>query len=232
MTELAQMFYDPPKVYAAIRERKIWLPAFVAVALLTLISSILIINLVGMQTITRKQLESNQRVARQMGQEKIDEAVEKSDTPVRKAIGYCVAVIGISLYLLVVSAIFMGLMNVMDAKLSYTQSLGTLAYSAFPFSLITAFMSGLILLLAADRAELNLQNLIPFNPAAFMDAATASKPLYALASSMDLLSFGQIGLIGFGYSKVSGKSFAQCVGVVAALWAVYVLLKTGLSALF
>lgn len=81
-------------------------------------------------------------------------------------------------------------------------------------------MSGLILLLASDRAELNIQNLIPFNPAAFMDAAKVSKPLYSLASSIDLLSFGQIALIGFGYSKVSGRSFAQCAGAVTALWAV------------
>lgn len=232
MTELARMFYDPSKVYAAIKERKLWLPAFAAVALLALVSSMLIIQMVGMQTITRKQLESNQRIARQMGQEKIDEAVAKSDTPVRRGIGYGVAVLGASLYLLVVSALCMGLLNMMDARMSYPQSLGILAYSAFPFSLITAIMSGLILLLAADRAELNLQNLIPFNPAAFMDAATTSKPLYSLASSMDLLSFGQIGLISFGYSKVSGRSFAQCLGVVGALWAVYVLLKTGLSALF
>ncbi len=231
MLELAQMFYDPPKVYAAIRERMLWLPAFLAIVLITLTSSILVINLVGMQAITRKQLESNSRIAEQMGQQKIDEAVAQSDTPGRKAIGYSMAAIGSALYLVVVSAIFMGVLSAMGSKLNFKQSLGTLAYSAFPFSVITVFMTALILLLSGDRAELNVRNLIPLNPGAFMDP-TQSKPLYSLASSIDVLSFAQIGLIGYGYSKVSGKSFTQCVVIVIALWAVYVLLKTGLSALF
>lgn len=231
MLELAQMFYDPPKVYAAIRERMLWLPAFVAVILLTLTSSLVVIQLVGMQTITRKQLESNTRIAEQMGQEKIDEAVAKSDTAGRKAIGASIAVFGGGLYLVIVAAIFMGVLNAMGAKLSFKQSLGAMSYSAFPFSVIAVFMTTLILLLTSDRAELNLQNLIPLNPGAFMDPAK-SKPLYSLASSMDLLSFGQIAMIGYGYSKVSGQTFGRCVGIVIALWAVYILLKAGLAALF
>lgn len=57
MLELVQIFYEPLKVYAAVRERKLWLPAFIGVILLTLLSSFLVIQLVGMQTITRKQLD-------------------------------------------------------------------------------------------------------------------------------------------------------------------------------
>lgn len=231
MLELVQIFYEPLKVYAAVRERKLWLPAFIGVILLTLLSSVLVIQLVGMQTITRKQLEANPRMVQQLGQEKIDQTVAQSDTPGRKALGYGFAVVGGAAYLLLVSAAFMGILNMMDARLSYPQSLGALAYSAFPFSLVTALMSGLILWLSSDRAELDLRNLIPLNPAAFMDPA-ASKPLYSLASSMDLLSFGQIAMIGLGYSQVSGRSFTKCVSVVIALWTVYVLLKTGWSALF
>ena len=110
--------------------------------------------------------------------------------------------------------------------------LGATAYAWFPYYILVTAMTLLIITLSADRSDLNFKNLVATNVGAFLDPQTTSKPLYSLASSLDLLSFLLLGFLAYGLSKVSRAKTGTCFAIVIGVWAVYVLCKTGMAALF
>jgi hypothetical protein len=65
--------------------------------------------------------------------------------------------------------------------------------------------------------------------AAFVNKAETSKGLYALFTSLDLLSFIEIGLLSFGFSKLTKAGFGAGLGAVGGIWVLYVFSKMALS---
>ncbi len=59
-----------------------------------------------------------------------------------------------------------------------------------------------------------------------------SKPLYALAGSLDLFSFWLIALLSIGFGAVIRKPASSAAWAIVILWAVYVAGKCALAALF
>jgi hypothetical protein len=53
--------------------------------------------------------------------------------------------------------------------------------------------------------------------------------MYALLTSLDLLSFIEIGFLSFGFSKLTKSGFFGGLGAVLSLWILYVLSKMALS---
>lgn len=232
MSGLLQIFYEPGKVFERVREKCVWLTPFIATVLVITLSAALAVSLIGMETIMRKQMESNPKMAEQLGQQKVDQMIRDANTPTRKALVFVTSAVGATIYLLVISGVFTGLLSLMSAKVNYKQVLGATAYAVFPLAVIGCVMSALIIFLSNDRSELDMRNLIALNPGAFLNKESTSKPLYSIASSLDLLSFGQIAMVSYGLSKVSGVTFAKCLLMVVLLWGIYVLGKAGVAAAF
>ncbi len=232
MLGLMQIFYEPGKVFARVREKGEWLIPFLAVSLTIMATSAVAVNLIGMENMVRKQIESNPKLAEQLGPEKVDKMIRDSNTPARKALVYVAGGAGGAIYLLVIAGLFTGLLSLMSGTAKYKQVLGASSYALFPFTVVALVMSTLIILFSNDRGELNVRNLIALNPGAFLDKETTRKSLYSLASSLDLLSFGQIAMLSYGLSKVSGVALTKCVMIVVVLWGIYVLGKAGLAAVF
>jgi hypothetical protein len=231
MMALIEIFFSPGKVFEQVREKSMFLPAFFGVVLASLASAVIVINLIGLETITRKQIESNPRAVEQLGPEGVEKRVQAANTPAIKALSYAIPVIGSTVVLLAAAGLFLGLLSIFGAKVNYLQVLGATAYAWFPFSVLLGVMSCVIILLAPDRAELDLRNLTATNPGAFMSRETTGKALYSFATSMDVIVLAQIAFISYGLSKVSGLSFGKCVMVVGGLWLIYVLGKTGIAAM-
>ena len=232
MLGLIEIFYAPGKVFERVRDRGGWFIPILAVVLLGLCAVSVLLNLVGMETMARKQIESNPRAMEQLGPEGVEQRVRAANSPMIKGLYYAAPLVVTPLTLLACSGLFLAGISVVGGNARFSRVLGATAYAWFPYSLLTTAMMTLVLTLAPDRTDLNFQNLIATNVGAFLDPKTVSKPIYSIASSIDLLSFGLIGLLGYGLSKVSGLAFGRTVMVVILIWAVYVLAKTGLSAMF
>lgn len=208
-----------------------FIPALVAVMLLTIASFAVVANMVGMETLTRKQLESSSRTA-SLTQEQKDAAIAQSGTPMRLYLGYGAAGVGSVIVLLIIAGISLGGLAAAGGKPKFAQVLGAVSYAAIPFSVLSLVMTTAILFASPDRESLDFNNLIATNIGAFLNKETTGKLLYSLAGSLDLISFAHIGFLGYALSKVSKLSFSTCVMLVIGMWAIYVVCKAGLSSLF
>jgi hypothetical protein len=80
--------------------------------------------------------------------------------------------------------------------------------------------------------NLNPQEALQANATLFLDRAAVARPLYALVGSLDLVSFWQIGLLAVGFAVASRREVKKAMWGVAVPWALLVLGKVVLAALF
>jgi hypothetical protein len=117
------------------------------------------------------------------------------------------------------------------AELRYPQSLGVVVWTFAAYALVT---TPLILLVMSLRGEWSVdpQAAIQANAAALLDRASASKPLYAMATSLDLFSLWVLFLLSTGYAAAAKVRRGAAAWGVVVPWAVFVLGKGALAALF
>jgi hypothetical protein len=220
-----EIFYQPGKLFASLETRRgAWVAPLLLGLLLTTVATVMAIKLIGMETIIRQRLQNTQMTPEQMQQ-----ALTQANSPAILYISYASPVVVGALALLVVAGLLtiFALVGSKQPKFSTNFSMVTLAY--FPYTLVVSLMTVLVLLAAPDRSVLDINNLLATNVAAFMDKETTSKGLYALLSTFDILSFVEIGLLSYGFSKVNRTSFGFGLFAVLTLWMLYVLIRVGLS---
>jgi hypothetical protein len=228
MMALFEVFYQPGKLFASLPGRRgVWIAPLLLGMLLSLCTTYVAVQKIGMDTIVRQQLESN----RNMSPEQMQQALNNANSPVIVYFIYgAVLFAGVLLPIVIAGALsIFALMGSQQPKFSTMFSMVTLAY--FPYSLIAALMTILVVFVSPDTSVLDIQNLLSTNVAAFMNKETTGKALYAFLGSVDILSFGEIGLLAYGFSKITRSSFFFGVFSVGTLWAIYVAVKVGLSLL-
>ncbi len=228
MTALFEVFYRPAYLFRSLPERKAaWVLPLILNCLLLLLVSWLVPHFVGRENVVRQQLEGFG-----MSPEATQQAIAKSGSPGRVYTGYAGAVIATAVILLIVSVALwaFSMMTSRTPKFADMFSMVNLAF--FPYWLVTAAMTALILIASPDPASLNIKNLIATNVAAFMDKNSVSKGLYSLLSSIDILSFALIGLLSLGFARLTRVSFFFGLAATLGLWAFYVSCKMAISLLF
>jgi hypothetical protein len=228
MMAIFEVFYQPGKLFASLPGRRgVWVAPLLLGMLLTLCTTYVAVQKIGMDTIVRQQIESN----RNMSPEQMQQALNNANSPVIAYLIYgAVIFAGILLPIIIAGALsIFALMGSQQPKFSTMFSMVTLAY--LPYTLITALMTILVVFVSPDTSVLDIQNLLSTNVAAFMNKETTGKALYAFLGSVDILSFGEIGFLAYGFSKVTKSSFFFGVFSVGTLWAIYVVFKVGLSLL-
>lgn len=108
------------------------------------------------------------------------------------------------------------------------------AMSAWVFG-ATGLVSVPLLLLTLylkDDWTLNPQEVLQANPSLFFERGDVPTFLFSLLSSLDLFSFWMIALLALGFGLSARRGFGSAVWGVAVPWAVYVLAKSALSAVF
>jgi hypothetical protein len=65
-----------------------------------------------------------------------------------------------------------------------------------------------------------------------LDKSTAAKPLWALATSIDVFVLWHVFLIAVGFGVACRKSTGSAIWGVGTAWAIFVLCKVGLAAIF
>jgi hypothetical protein len=223
-----EVFYQPGKLFASLPERRgAWIAPLIIGLLVTLLTVSVAVNKIGIQTIVRQQIES----ASNMSPEQQQQALERSNSPAVKYLIYGVACVGSVVAPLVISAGLMifGLMATRQPKFSTMFSMVTLAF--LPYGVVVSLMTILVLFASPDTSALDFNNLLSTNVAAFMNKETMSKGLYSLLMSIDVLTFAVMGMLAYGFSKITRSSVFFGFVSIGCLWAVWAVIKMGLSLL-
>jgi len=223
-----EVFYQPGKLFASLEQRRAaWVAPLIVGLLLTLGTTVAAIRTIGMDTLARQRLQ-NMRLS----PEQMQIALDRANSPAQLYITYAGVIVGGTVALLVIAGLLtlFALVGSKQPKFSTNFSMVTLAY--FPYTLVVCVMSVLVLLVAPDRSVLDVNNLLATNVGAFMNKDTMSSGLYTLLSSVDILSFAEIGLLSYGFAKVNRSSISFGLFAVLSLWFVWVLIRMGISFLF
>ncbi|MEP6714516.1 MAG: hypothetical protein ABJC09_03015 [Terriglobia bacterium] len=225
MKSLLEIFYSPGAVFAGLPERRAaWIAPLIANCLVILLMTVLVPHYLGRANMMRRQLENLH-----LPSERVEAAIAGANSPGRVIGGYVGAVVATAVVLLVIAGVMFafGLMTRRAPRFATMFSMVSLAF--FPYWLVTTLMTAAVLMTAADPAALDAQNLLATNAGAYMDRNALAKGLYSLMTSLDVLSFVEIGLLSYGFAKVTRVSVFYGLAAVLGLWLLYVSTKMAIS---
>jgi len=226
---LVGVFFSPGDTFADIARQ----PSFIAPLIILSLASIAVTETmlakIGIERIIRQQIEHSGR-ASSMSPEQMQQAVEQG-ARIGGIVTHVIGVIALPIFLVIIAAVGMLIMSaIFGSPVGFKTALSITCYASI-VSLLGSIMA-IALILFGDPEHFNPQSPMPTNPGFFLDPGT-SKPLVAVAGSLDIFSFWMIALLAIGFSATSGKK-AKTTSVFLvffALWAVVVLIKVGIAAL-
>jgi hypothetical protein len=225
MKALIEVFFQPGKVFAGLPERRAaWVAPLLVNTILLLISTAVTVNVMGMDLIMRQRLAGSS-----MSPEQMQLAMERAASPAALYFTYGAVLVAIPAVLMIIAGVLFafGMMTSRAPKFGSMLAMVNLAF--FPYYVVTVLMTTLVMIAAPDKSALDINNLLATNVGAFVSKSETSKGLYALYTSLDLLSFLEIGFLAFGFSKLTKAGFAAALGAVGTLWFLYVISKMALS---
>lgn len=221
---LTGIFFEPGRVFEALRSRPRFLIAGIILVLLTIGVTAVLFQRVDMGEFIRQEMDRSPRNAEMPPQQK--EMAVKFGKIVAGVIVPVFVVIeiaaGAALYLLGVLAF--------GGSIGYKQSLAVWVYSSLPPAVLGTIVAVLVLFLKAPDT-IDPRHLLVTNPGAFMNPE-ASPALTALLSQFDLLRFYGMFLAAIGLRKVAKISSGSAWAIVILLWLIWGILVVGKTAIF
>jgi hypothetical protein len=231
---VANTFTAPSKTFEDIKRghRSWWLPLII-IAVVSYMLFAVVSYKIGMQNVVNNQIRLDP---------KAEERMAKA-TPEQREMG-----IKISLYItegifianpaLVLGGIALlslglwGTINfVFGGKATYGSILSVWMFSTLPT--IVKTLLGIVVIFAGGEPDtFNIKNFAPTNVAAFAfpNPAEANRALYALASSLDVVTIWTLVLLGMGTAIVAGVKRTSGYIAVFGWWAIFVLIGVGWAA--
>jgi hypothetical protein len=223
-----EIFYQPGKAFSSLEGRRgAWVLPFLLGVICLVGTTITVVHFIGLETITRQALANTR-----LSPEQMQIAMNRATSPSQVYVTYAGALVtGALSYLLIAGLLTVfALMGSKNPKFGNNFSMVCLAF--FPLRLVIFVMTLLVLVVAQDPKSLEATNLLATNVGAFVDREKVGGGLYAILSQLDVLSFVEIGLLAYGFSRVNKTSLSLGLVAVVSLWAIYVLLRAGLAAVF
>lgn len=178
----------------------------------------------------RNQIQESGR-ADKMDPAQLEQVLDRQ-TGMFKPFAWASTVLAPPILTLLVAAVYLFVFRFFyEGELTMAHSLAVVAWTFFTLALVT---TPLILLVMSLKGEWNVnpQDAVQASLAMLLDRQTMSKPLYTLASSLDLFSFWIMWLLSTGYGVATRRTTGSAAAGVVSVWAVYVLGKVALAAIF
>jgi len=219
------VFFSPGQTFESIARRPTWL---VPMALWLLVSAgvaAVIVPRMDFEKMVRDRMEKSGRPVTDEQVQSITER-QKQFVPI---FSYGGALLVPVLVALLTALILWGAFRAFGWDATFRQSFGVTTHSFLP-----GVLGSLLLLVPLTRQE-------KVDPSAIGDLLRSnlgflvprdSKFLHSLLSSIDVFSFWTIALLAIGFAAAARIRKAPAAGLIIGLWAVYVLGKAGLAAMF
>lgn len=225
---LMGVFISPGETFEDVaRHPGFWAPLITLMVAAVVVTETMLWK-IGMERIVRTSLEQSGR-ASNMTPEQMDQAVRQGAL-YGGIIAHIAGVVGPPIFLLILAGLGLLIVNLIFGGQAKFKTIFSLTCYANLVSLLGSLMA-LAMILFGDPEHFNSQNPIPGNIGFFLNPHEVSKPLYALASSADLLTIWMLILMASALSKgTQGKvKPLPILMVYAGLWVLWILGKVGLA---
>jgi hypothetical protein len=212
---LVNTFIAPSKTFTDIRRNASWWVPLLLISIFSISFFVMIDKKVGFEQVARSMLANNKAI-QQLAPAQQEQAYAR--TAIGLKVGEYAAPIFILIYVLIVAAVLMATFNfMMDAQVSFSQSMAIVMYGWLP-GILSAILA-MLALQFGDTEGFRMDNPIGTNPAHFLDPATTSKFLYAMLTSVDVISLWIVVLIGMGFALNAKKKISTGSAITAvAVW--------------
>ena len=227
---LANIFFEPGRTFAALRERPRFLVAGLIIIALMMLTVILLFQRIDFVEVIRQQMERQGS----MSPQQIEQALNFYRGPIGRAAMYALPLLVGIVIIAGGAALYMLGAMLMGGKLSYKQALSVWVYSSFPPSVLATLIGVVVLFLKAPEDVDPTQSdggLVIANLGALL-SADSSPVMRALLGSIDLLAFYGLFLAAVGLQRVGRLPSGAAWSVVIGLYVLKVVLKMGRAIAF
>jgi hypothetical protein len=224
------LYFTPGEAFPGLLSRgNFWAPFLIWVFLSCLFTGIWL-KKVDAHEFMKAQIEASGRME-QIPPDRRDEIISRQ-AGMMPTIGWVSAVVAPLAVALVVAGILHFVFRFFYAsETTFRQGLTIVTSSFAAVALVTTPLLLAVFALKGDW-NINPQEAIQANLTLLFEKESLAKPLWSLAGSLDLFSFWGIFLLAAGYGAAAKRGAGWAAAGVLVPWALYVLGKAGLAALF
>jgi hypothetical protein len=237
LTQMQRVIYTftaPSKTFNDIKRNTTWWMPFLILAVFGYILFAAVTLKVGMQQVVDNQMHLDPKAEARMAAASPEQKAmtQKISLYVTEGIFLAnpiVVLIGVG----ILAAGLLATINFgFGGKAKYWTVFCTYLYATLP-SVVKTLLGTIVIFAGLDPESFNIKNFAPTNAAAiFLNPVTSNKPLYALASSLDVITIWTLVLLSIGVAAVAGVKRSAGYIAVFGWWALFVLMGVGWAAAF
>jgi len=220
----AMMFgalFSPAETFSSAARRPVWLVPMIVYVLLSIAGTVLVMPKIDFESVVRAQMEKS-------GQE-IDDKQLEMIISIQKPVIYASAVVAIPIAILIVGAVHMGGFRAFGGGGTFAQYLSVTTLAWMPL-LVQSLIGQAVIMTRSSISIEQIQTAVVSN-LGFLTSPLDNPARFALLSSIDLFSIWVLALLIIGFGIVSKLPRAQAIGIVVVFWLIYVIGKTGMTAI-
>jgi hypothetical protein len=230
LQDLLDVYFAPREAFERIVRHRRWvLPAVGMVVVSLVFVGIWLNRMEPREFLTTQLQESGQweKIPAENREQVLDQ--QAKFIPI---ITWIMAPLGAVVTLVVVAGVLLFVFRFFYAgEVGFLQALAIVAWTFFAVGLVTTPLTLAVMGLKGDW-NLNPQDVLQANLGLVLDRSETAKPLWALATSLDLFSFWMIFLLATGFAVASRKTTGSALWGVVVPWALVVAIKVGWAAVF
>jgi len=229
---VANIFSAPSKTFEDIkRGNKSWWLPFVIVALAGYVLFAAVYFKIGMQQTVENQIQLNTKQAEAMAQMPAEQQETQRKWSVYITEGIFVANPILVLIIAAVTALVLwGTINfAFGGRATFGGVFAVWFFAGLP-GIIKVLLGTIVIFAGAAPESFNIKNFAPTNLGAFLNPMDTNKALYALATSLDVITIWTLFLMGMGIAIVAGVKRSSGYIAVFGWWAIIVLIGVGIAA--
>jgi hypothetical protein len=223
---VANTFTAPAKTFEDIKRgnRSWWLP-LVIMALFSYILFATVSQKIGMQQVVDNQVRLNPKAQERLAQATPEqrETSNKISVAITQGIFIAGPVIGL-IVVAFLSLVLLGTINFVFGGRATFGSIFAVHYYAWLPSIVKVLLGIVVIFAGMAPESFNVKNFAPTNIGAFLDPTDTNKALYALATSLDVVTIWILALLSIGISTVAGVKRSSGYIAVFGWWAIVVLI--------
>jgi hypothetical protein len=229
---VSNTFTAPSKTFEDIkRGNKSWWLPFLIIALVGYILFAVVYVKIGMQQVVDNQIQLNTKQAEAMAQAPPaqQEMSKKISLYITEGIFIANPVL-VLIIAAIISLVLWGTINfVFGGKAKFGGIFVVWVFAQLP-GIVKVLLGTVVIFGGVAPESFNIKNFAPTNAGAFLNPLDTNKALYALASSVDVVTIWTLVLLGMGIAIVAGVKRTSGYIAVFGWWAIIVLFGAGIAA--